>query len=144
MPQNGMTIVIKTPNGEMEESSATRRVVASLTDLFVLLAAAGVVGIFVQTALSYVFGYWSPSIPLVVLCIAVLGYLLVPRIYSLRTPGQWALGLRCFRFNELADFSGKGNLWCVENHPPREYTKRTFVVVGFLASFYVISWLYNG
>ena len=142
MQQNEMK-TIATPDGQMEESSLSRRVVAGLTDLFLFVAIAGICGIVISSLIGVMFGFYYPATPLVISIIVAVAYIAVPRVYGIRTIGQWALGLRRFSFNVLSDYTGNGAVWCVERIPQKEYSRRTVAVLLIFASFYVTVWVYN-
>lgn len=143
MHQEAMEAEIRTPLGKMELSSITRRIAAGVTDLFMFVALVGILTIIIQTIGSSILGFWSEYTGLGSLVVVTLGFIISRKYSSFRSPGEWALGLRRFSMSELDEYSGKGSIWCVENLMRKEYTRRTFIILGWFCAFYLILFSYG-
>ena len=122
----------------MKKSSYARVIAANLTDVFFILIFASILLFIVQL--------FIPLTPLATTLIAVaifIYYLVHSYLLKKQTFGNWALGLRRFNFSELPEYSGKGNVWCMEDLPNSTYTKRTVVIASIFATYLVILWLYG-
>jgi hypothetical protein len=108
--------IVNTPDGPMRTASALRPAGAVLTDfLMVSLLTAP----FAQLA-----GVQDGPSALIWVC-GVVGYCLLAFGGAVPSLGLWALGVRRYTYDQVAEYAGPGVLYVYEDLPSRVYAYRT-------------------
>ena len=97
----------------MREASYGRRIVAGLVDYAVAIVTIALV----DNCAGLIFGRydWFPILRVVIWSLGLVAYLLCVRLVWSRSPGDWLLGIRRYRFSQLPGYEGKGAVACVED-----------------------------
>ena len=97
----------------MQEAGYGRRAVAGFVDYTVVILTIGLV----DKGATLISGKydWFPILRIVIWALGLLGYLLSIGLLWSRSPGDWLLGIRRYRFSQLRGYAGKGTVACVED-----------------------------
>lgn len=133
MPREAMSPSVETPQGQMIKAGLLAPNVAVVVDLIFVTTTASLLAKLLKEVLHLAVDDMTRTIVALLFLPALGIYLMRRRLFRTRTPGEWALGLRGFRYSELPGYSGSGFLWCREILVASEYTRRTLAVAAILA-----------
>lgn len=130
---------VNTPNGQLSVASSSRILGAALVDLLVVS-----ITIMCVIAILQKLGLILPQWLLSILGLSVFLYTLLAHKNLIFSFGNWGLGLRCYSYDLIEEYSGSGTLYVSEDLPKSVLYRRTIMLAVYLGTIlYILKYLEN-